>query len=415
MENATARSGMRSVESSGAKVLASRRLLLSLGLGSLFLAGCAIHGPDTMQASRVGYNEAVQVSEQRELLLNLVRLRYTEAPEFLAISSISTQMSFSAGASIGGEFGEADGEDLAFVSPGASVGYSESPTITFIPRRDQEFTRQLVAPVELDSIYLLSHYGWGIDRVLLLVVDELNGIHNTVSREAGSDDASDLRVFQDIAGHIRRLEAERLISIDVQRRREIVSAPIPVKLVSAEDVLNAVKDNYRLDYQKNPPSYVLTKERTHYILAVNRNAWNHSDFEALGRSLNLPPHQEVYEIDAAISPDADANGLRIVTRSVLGAMAYLSNVVSVPDAHKGLVSPAVDINPVLNKLMKVRVSSTPVDDAYIAVEHRGYWFYVDDKDIESKRTLGLLTSLVRLSISAGGAQNVPILTLPVSR
>jgi hypothetical protein len=68
------------------------------------------------------------------LASGLVRLRYTEAPEFLAISGISTQMSFDAGASIGGEFGEAGGDDLAFVSPGASLGYSESPTITFVPR-----------------------------------------------------------------------------------------------------------------------------------------------------------------------------------------------------------------------------------------------------------------------------------------
>jgi hypothetical protein len=69
----------------------------------------------------------------------------------------------------------------------------------------------------------------------------------------------------------------------------------------------------------------------------------------------------------------------------------------------------------MKKLLEVRVSAAPVDDAYVAVQHRGYWFYVSDEDIDSKRTLGLLTSLVRLSISAGGAQNVPILTLPVSR
>ena len=404
---------MSSIEGAGAMVFPSHRILLPLGLVSLLLVGCAIHGPDAMRASRTGYNEAVRISDQRELLLNLVRLRYTEAPEFLTISSISTQMSFNAGASIGGEFGEADGDTVALVSPGASVGYSESPTITFIPRRDQEFTRQLVAPVDLDSIYLLTDYGWGIDRVLLLIVDELNGIHNTVSREAGSGDDSDLRAFRDIAGHMRRLEAERLIRVEVRRRREIVSAPIPDKLVSAADVLNAVKDNYQLDYQKDPPSYVLTKERTHYILAVNRNAWDHPDFEAVRSALNLPPRQEVYEVDAAGT--SNINGLRLATRSVLGAMAYLSNAVSVPDEHESLVGPAVDLNSPLKSLMEVRVSATPVDDAYIAVEHRGYWFYVDDQNIESKRTLGLLTSLIRLSISAGGAQNVPILTLPVSR
>ena len=397
----------------GAIVFPLRRSLLSLGLISLFLVGCTIHGPDAMRASRIAYNEAVQASDQRELLLNLVRLRYIEAPEFLAISGISTQMNFTANASIGGEFGEADGENLAFISPGASVGYSESPTMTFVPRRDQEFTRQLVAPVELDSIYLLTRYGWGLDRVLLLIVDELNGVRNTISRESTSAGETDLRTFQELAARMRRLEAENLIRVNIQHRNEVLSAPIPDELVSAEDVLSAVKDGYRLEYQKESASYVLAKEQAHYILAVSRNAWDHPDFEAVSSTLNLPPRQEVYEIDP--TGTSDTKGLRLTTRSVLGTMAYLSNAVSIPDEHDGLVDPAVDLNTPSKSLMKIRVAATPVDNAYVAVEHHGYWFYVDDDDIESKRTLGLLTSLVRLSISAGGAQNVPILTLPVSR
>ncbi len=377
------------------------------------LSSCALHGPDAMRASRIGYNEAVRISEQRELLLNLVRLRYTEAPEFLAVSSISSQMSFDAEASIGGEFGEVGGDNVALLSPGAAVGYSESPTVTFTPQRDQDFTRQLVAPVELDSIYLLTRYGWGLDRVLLLVVDELNGIYNTVSREAGYTDATAVREFQQLVTHLRRLEAARLVRVDVQRRREVLSAPIPKERVSAEDVLSAVQEGYQLEYQAAPPGYVLTGDRTHYVLVVDRAAWARPDFEALGRALKLPPRQNRYEIDAA--GDSDAGGLRLVTRSVLGTMAYLSNTVSVPDEHMALVATRESVSSALNKLMKVRVSATPVDDAYVAVEHRGYWFYIDDQDIESKRTLGLLTSLVRLTISAGGAQNVPVLTLPVSR
>ena len=404
---------MNPVERADAPFSTLRRHLLLLGLLSLLLAGCAIHGPDAMHASRLGYNEAVQVSDQRELLLNLVRLRYSEAPEFLAVSGISTQMSFDAGASIGGDFGDADGEDLAVLSPGASVGYSESPTITFIPRRDQDFTRQLVAPVELDSLYLLTRDGWGLDRVLLLIADEVNGIYNRVSREGGSADLSDLGDFQELVSRLRRLERERLIKIDVQLRREALSAVIPDKLVSAGDMLSAVKDGYRMEYQTQPAGYVLTGERTHYVLVVDKLAWGQPDFEAVRSTLNLSPRLETYELDASTSPDS--KGLRLATRSVLGAMLYLSNAVMVPKAHDGLVGPNVDLNSPMKKLLEVRVSASPVDDAYVAVQHRGYWFYVEDEDIESKRTLGLLTSLVRLSISAGGAQNVPILTLPVSR
>lgn len=396
----------------GAAVLSPRRSLLSLGLLSLCVSGCAMHGPDAMRASRVGYNEAVRVSDQRELLLNLVRLRYTESPEFLAVSGISTQMRFDAAVSVAAAVGEEGGDDVALVSPGASVGYSESPTITFTPQRDQEFTRQLVAPIELDSIHLLSRYGWGLDRVLALIAEEINGVPNAVSRETDTAAASDVAAFLELTATLRRLEAERLIRVDVQRRREALAGPISEEHVSADDVLNAVEKGYRLDYRPGQ-GYVVTGERAHYVLAVDQSAWDRPEFQSLGTKLGLPPRREFYDIDAAGGDGADA--LTLSTRSVLGAMAYLSNAVAVPDEHIARVGSNAGVDTALRRLMEIRVSEQPVEDAFAAVEHRGNWFYIDDRDVSSKRTLGLLNSLVRLSITAGGAQNVPILTLPVAR
>ncbi len=95
--------------------------------------------------------------------------------------------------------------------------------------------------------------------------------------------------------------------------------------------------------------------------------------------------------------------------------ASASYAVAAPKAHHGLVGPNANLNPQLIRPLDVHVSGSPVDSAYISVQHRGYWFYVGDKNIESGRALGLLTSLARLSISAGSAQNAPLLTLPVSR
>jgi hypothetical protein len=346
------------------------------------------------------------------LLLNLVRLRYTEAPEFLAINGISTQMRFEAGASIGGDFGNVEDSNSAFVSPGASVGYSEAPTITFTPRRDEAFTRQLMAPVELDSLYLLTQAGWGLDRVLRLIAKDLNGIDNTISREAHRSRVASVQEFAELVARLRRLEAEGLIRVDVQYRREVLSAPIPVDRVSADTLLGAIEKDYRLEYQDDPPAYVLTAKRPHYILRTDRDVWDHPDFQAASRLLGLAPKKETYEIDPGRNGDGDT--IRLTTRSLLGAMAYLSNAVAIPTAHGGFANTAVDFQSALQNLIDVRVSATPVGDAYVAVPHRGFWFYIDDRDLNSKRTLSLLTSLIRLTISAGGAQNVPILTLPVT-
>jgi hypothetical protein len=359
-----------------------------------------------MGASREGYNEAVQASDQRELLLNLVRLRYEEAPEFLAISGISTQMNFSAAASIGGEIGEAGDTDVGFLAPGAAVGYSEAPTITFLPRRDQEFTRQLVAPVDLDSIYLLTRYGWGIDRVLLLVVSEMNGLHNGASHGTMDREA---RAFRELAAQLGELERQNRLQVAVERRRAVLSAPIEADRVDASQVLEAARDGYQLEAGKDG-TYLVTGESNHYVLAMEPGP-DGIDSPAF-ESLALTPGRTVLELDLAGVPDAV--DLRLTTRSVLSSMAWLSGAVSVPGAHSSIV-PRVDPDLVPGDMMDIRVSSEPVDNAFLAVEHRGYWFYIDDKDLESKRTLGLLTSLMRLSISAGGAQNVPVLTLPVAR
>ena len=56
----------------------------------ILTVGCSM-GPNAMRASRLMYNDSLQQTERRELLLNLVRLRYAESPEFLGVSSISTR------------------------------------------------------------------------------------------------------------------------------------------------------------------------------------------------------------------------------------------------------------------------------------------------------------------------------------
>jgi hypothetical protein len=373
-------------------------------LAGWILSGCAMYGPDAMRASREGYNEAVQVSDQRELLLNLVRLRYEEAPEFLAISGISTQMNFNAAASLGGEIGEAGNADIGNLSAGAAVGYSESPTITFVPRRDQEFTRQLVAPVELDSIYLLSRYGWEIDRLLLMIVSELNGLPNGSGRETPSDDS---KAFRRVASKLRQLEIENRLEVQVQRRLEVLSEPIPAGGISTSQVLEAARDGYRLQ-RAEQGGYVITGERNHYVLAVERGAMEDLKLDALA----LQADKSVFELDMAGMPDAV--DLRLKTRSVLGSMAWMANAVTVPSAHADVV-PTVAPGAVPGSMMDIRVADRPVEGAFLSVEHRGHWFYIDDRDLDSKRTLGLLTSLLRLSISAGGAQTVPVLTLPLGR
>ena len=50
-------------------------------------------------------------------------------------------------------------------------------------------------------------------------------------------------------------------------------------------------------------------------------------------------------------------------------------------------------------------------DSFAAVRYLGHWFYIDNRDIDSKRALGLIIALFRLlALTGGGAE--PILSLP---
>ncbi|MEM1245931.1 MAG: hypothetical protein AAGK22_06140 [Acidobacteriota bacterium] len=385
--------------------------VLSLGpawLLLLSLAGCSLQGPGVLRTSRMAYNEAVQESEQRELLLNLVRLRYAEAPEFLAVSSISTQMRFDAGAAVGVEASEGGPGRL---TSGANVGYSESPTVTFVPRRDEAFTRQLVAPVELETLFLLTRSGWGLDRVLLLIADQMNGLSNRVTREAQGDDTTALQRFREATALLRRLEIEGLVRVEARPRRVPVSEAIASDRIGVSDHLAAAREGLRLE-ERVEGGVTLVDEQTHFVLRFSKATWRRDEVTRLARSLGLEPGLPSYEIDIG-STEKEAGALLLTTRSVLGVLAYLSHAVAVPDEDADRVS-RTPSDETVHEILDIRVASQPVEDAFLSVPHRGRWFYIDDRDLESKRTLGLLTSLLRLSLGAGGAQNVPLLTLPVS-
>ena len=64
------------------------------------MGGC--FGPTAIRQTRDRYNEAIRQTNDEELLLNLVRLRYNEHPSFLPVTGLNSQFELSAGADAGG-------------------------------------------------------------------------------------------------------------------------------------------------------------------------------------------------------------------------------------------------------------------------------------------------------------------------
>src|SRR6266536_6340753 len=86
------------------------------------LTGCASIGPATVARDRFDYIAAISDSGKSQMLLNLVKLRYGDAPVFLDMSSVINQYT------VEGSFG--------FIGSSSSSGagqarYTDRPTITY--------------------------------------------------------------------------------------------------------------------------------------------------------------------------------------------------------------------------------------------------------------------------------------------
>ena len=147
------------------------------------------------------------------------------------------------------------------------------------------------------------------------------------------------------------------------------------------------------------------------------------------QSLILSWDPEAKQLEAAINalpnPPALDTGryeLEMEPRSLLGMLYFLSHAIRVPCEHQaaGLVTTTLtdgdevfDWATITGDLLKVRCSQHKPQCAAVAVKYRGYWFFIDDRDRNSKSTFTLLMQLFELQAGGGATGTKPVLTLPV--
>ena len=142
----------------------------------LCLAGCVAIGPRTVARDRLGYTDAISQSWKRQMLLNMVKIRYADVPIFLDVSSIINQYALETelqGSASWNAFLPMDSQAI-----GVRGRYSDRPTITYQPVTGEKFTRTLMMPIPPGSIMALIQSGWRADAVFRGCVQSLSGIHN---------------------------------------------------------------------------------------------------------------------------------------------------------------------------------------------------------------------------------------------
>lgn len=365
--------------------------LLHLSVLLFVAGGCVSLGPAAIRWERTDYNVAIQETQNEQLLLNLVRLRYSDTPIFLELSSISSQLATGAGASAGAELTRLSKQPPSNLWIfGVNAQFSAQPTVTYVPLQGEKFAQQLLSPLRLEAVMLLYRSGWPLKRVLRLCVQRLNQVENAV-RASGPTPERGPRYedFARVLDLIGELNQQGYLDIVYQTPPEAGQPPrIVLQMAPGADRSPEAQELWRL--------LGLVPGRTHY-----------------------PVNYPLVERGAA----APLDHLEIETRSLLGVLFYLAQAVEPPEADVGAGRVTVtrteagvpfDWIKATGALLRVRSTSLPPTGAVVSVSHRGNWFFIEDEDLSSKATFSLLSHL--LALQSGEVQRlVPLLTLPVGR
>jgi hypothetical protein len=157
-------------------------------------------------------------------------------------------------------------------------------------------------------------------------------------------------------------------------------------------------------------------------LLIKKDYMSDADVEKFLSDLKINKKNNIIPITPNYFDASSNDNIQIESRSLAGILFFLSHGVSIPadDIQEGRVTVTknesgedFDWQDVMDNLFTVHTSKKPPEQATIAVEYRGNWFYIKDNDMQSKYTLMLLNQIAALQ--SGQIEKAgPILTLPVS-
>lgn len=350
--------------------------LLAVSVAAIsLLSGCAVVGPRSITAGRVVYAEAINQTQDEQILLSIVKGRYGESSTLLAVSGVAASLKFRAEAGIEAGFnGVGDvGDDLLI----GGVAYEENPTITYAPLQGEDYIRQIMSPIPIDLLLL----------IMRSTAPDLSTLNLLVSR------INDLRNPDFIPGSATESQA---------RFTRLVDLLTELSSTGVLDLVQSTDEDGAFDMWIDPQS--------------DEDVDRVSEVYAL---LELPPAEDgtdavVIPVFFGIRGDVSAR-VGITTRSTFDLIEIMRAAVEVPEAHEAAgIAETYPPTGLAGRDIRIRSSARKPEHQSLAVQYRGYWFWIDDADLRTKKEFRLLRTLWTICISsATDDMPAPILTLPV--
>lgn len=381
-------------------------------LAALMSASCASFGAKKLVSSHTAYNDAVQLTVAREVLANIVRARYADPMQFIMVSSINAQFSVNVTGS-----GDVGGIGQAGAAGGlaGSVGYSDSPTITFVPQSDAGFYKSFYGLFEVEETV-----GFGL---AFRFARTAPGWHELGLRFSfgAIDGATDFAYGKSNDLYIQRIKAlAQLLRLGATFQQvpewDLDISAIAKSRVTALDKVWAFKSGLFFVEEDNGKMVRLARYRM--VVALILPAPNDPEVIAELKNLGVPPGRNQYILRPplhALPGVFDAYAIRVTPRSMADAIVLASLFVEVPAPHAAIV-------PVIEPLARdsIAMSSVRIQSSEQAppfpyrIQHRGYWFYVDDSELESKMFFEALVAAYSSRVGSKEAHDEkPQIVLPL--
>jgi len=110
----------------------------------------------------------------------------------------------------------------------------------------------------------------------------------------------------------------------------------------------------------------------------------------------------------------------MVSRSIIQIMSDYASYIEVPDSDiaEGRVYAEApeegETGNISPQLIRIHCSDSTPDGAFINVSYRDHWFFIDDRDVFSKRSFYFLMLMFSFNERSNKVQALPVLTVPTN-
>ena len=352
---------------------------LAAAVLSLSVGACTSIGPGSVPHDRIDYATSIGNSWKEQTLLNIVKLRYADMPIFLEVAQVIAGyqlQSVLSGTFTLGNF-TASLIDRLTASGGATAAstYTDRPTVIYSPLTGVDFLKRLMTPIPPSSVLFMLQSGYSAERIMPIMLDSINGLNNESNRLRRPADPK----FSRLVELLREGQLAGAIQIRIERPKDSAESSVLI--------FGPSKDPQLAERGRELKSILGIKPDLRE-LKVNYGGYSGRDDE-----------------------------IDMMTRSMLQIMLEFAAIVRVPesDVVQGRATPGLVDAQAAGALsgppLRVLVTDSPPQDAYVAVQYDRRWFWIADTDIQSKNTFAIIMLLFSIA-DTGVKGSAPVVTIP---